>query len=158
VNTITPCLWFDDRAEEAAQFYTSLFDDSHIDEISRYGEGGPKPAGTALTVAFTLQGRPFTALNGGPEFTFNEAVSFQIGCVDQDEVDRYWSALLDSGGEEGQCGWIKDRFGVWWQVVPNEMLAILGDPDPDRAKRAMNAMFAMKKLDVAALRRAADDA
>jgi predicted 3-demethylubiquinone-9 3-methyltransferase (glyoxalase superfamily) len=152
---ITPMLWFDTQAEEAARFYTSLFPNSRITAVSHYGEAGPRPAGTVLTVAFELDGQPFTALNGGPEFTFSEAISFVIDCKDQDEVDYYWDKLSD-GGLEHNCGWVKDRFGLWWQVVPSELPALIGDPDPARAQRAMQAMLQMYKLDVAALRAAAD--
>jgi len=152
---IAPMLWFDTEAEEAAHFYTSVFPNSKVTAVSHYGEAGPRPAGTVLTVAFELDGEPFTALNGGPEFTFSEAVSFVIDCKDQDEVDYYW-AKLSEGGEEGQCGWLKDRFGLSWQVVPSELPSLIGDPDPGRAARALQAMMQMRKLDVAALRAAAD--
>ena len=152
---IAPMLWFGTQAEEAARFYTSVFPNSSITAVSHYGEAGPRPAGTVLTVAFELDGEPFTALNGGPEFHFSEAVSFVIDCKDQAEVDHYWTKLAE-GGEEGQCGWVKDRFGLSWQVVPAELPSLIGDPDRDRAKRAMEAMLQMRKLDVAALRAAAD--
>src|SRR5690348_2688626 len=152
-----PCLWFDTQAEEAATFYTSLFKDSEITEVSRYGEAGPGPAGSVLTVTFTLDGDEFLALNGGPEFKFNEAVSFQINCDDQDEVDHFWNSLSD-GGEEGPCGWLKDKFGLSWQVVPTALPRLLSDPDPGRADRAMKAMLSMGKLDIAALEKAADGA
>ena len=155
-DKITTFLWFDTEAEEAAEFYCSLFADSRITEVQRYGEAGPRPAGTAMTVSFELDGRPFVGLNGGPEFRFNEAVSLQIACEDQDEVDRYWKAFVDGGGEESQCGWCKDRFGFSWQVVPRALGELLGDPDPERSQRAMQAMLGMRKLDVAALRAAAD--
>ncbi|MGI8492717.1 MAG: VOC family protein [Acidimicrobiales bacterium] len=154
---ITPNLWFDNEGEEAAEFYVSVFPNSEVRNISRYGEGAPKPAGTALTVEFALDGHAFTALNGGPEFHFNEAVSFVISCADQDEVDYYWAKLSD-GGEEGRCGWLKDRYGVSWQVVPAGLGELMGDPDPGRAQRAMQAMLAMSKLDLAAMRAAADKA
>ena len=154
-NLINPCLWFDTEAEDAANFYTSVFPNSKIAEVSRYGEAGPREAGMVMTVAFELNGHRFVALNGGPEFTFSEAISFQINCADQAEVDRYWAALSD-GGQEGPCGWVKDRFGVSWQVVPEELPALLSDPDPDRAQRATRAMLSMGKLDLAAIRRAAD--
>lgn len=152
---ITTCLWFDTRAEEAAEFYVSVFDGSRVLDVSRYGEGGPGPAGQAITVRFEIEGRTFTALNGGPMFTFNEAVSFVIDCSSQEEVDRYWSALGE-GGAEGQCGWLKDRFGVSWQVVPSVLGQLIGGPDPDAAQRAMQAMLGMKKLDIAALQAAYD--
>jgi predicted 3-demethylubiquinone-9 3-methyltransferase (glyoxalase superfamily) len=151
----TPCLWFDGQAEEAATFYTQVFPNSSITDVTRYGPGAPLPEGTALTVGFSLDGQRYTALNGGPQFSFTEAVSFQIACADQDEVDHYWDRLTD-GGEESQCGWLKDRFGLSWQVVPDELPALLADPDPERAQRAMQAMLAMRKIDVAAVRRAAD--
>jgi predicted 3-demethylubiquinone-9 3-methyltransferase (glyoxalase superfamily) len=145
-----PFLWFDGQAEAAAELYTSVFPNSAITEISRTGPGEP-----AMTVSFTLDGEPFTALNGGPQFGFTEAISFQVPCADQAEVDRYWS-LLSEGGEEGRCGWLKDRFGLSWQVVPTALPGLLGDPDPGRAQRAMTAMMGMAKLDIAAMRAAAD--
>jgi predicted 3-demethylubiquinone-9 3-methyltransferase (glyoxalase superfamily) len=154
MSKITPCLWFDTQAEDAANFYTSIFKNSRIIEISRYGEAGPKPAGTVLTVVFELDGQRITALNGGPEFTFDEAVSFQVDCVDQAEVDYFWERLTD-GGQESMCGWLKDRFGFSWQIVPRRMMELLGDRDPDRAQRAMAAMLQMRKLDVSELERAA---
>jgi predicted 3-demethylubiquinone-9 3-methyltransferase (glyoxalase superfamily) len=154
ISRISPCLWFDTQAEQAAEFYTSLFEDSRVVETSRYGEGGPRPAGTAMTVVFELEGLRFTALNGGPEFTFNEAVSFQVSCEGQDEVDRLWDALSE-GGEEGPCGWLKDRFGLSWQIIPTALPQLLSQPDPDKAQRVMQAMLAMKKLDIGELQRAA---
>jgi predicted 3-demethylubiquinone-9 3-methyltransferase (glyoxalase superfamily) len=153
---ITPCLWFDTQGEEAAAFYVSVFPHSRIVSTSQYGEAGPRPAGTVLTVEFELDGRPFTALNGGPEFTFSEAVSFQIDCADQEQVDHYWSALTAGGGEEGPCGWLKDRFGLSWQVVPRRLTELLADPDAGRSQRAMQAMLAMKKIDIAGVEAAAD--
>lgn len=155
MQKITPFLWFDTEGEEAATFYTSLFEDSRIVSISRYGEAGPRPAGTAMTVTFVLQGQEFVALNGGPEFTFSEAVSFQVRCESQEEVDRFWSKLTE-GGEEGPCGWAKDRYGVSWQITPVALEELLSDPDPGRSQRAMTAMLGMKKIDIAALREAAD--
>jgi predicted 3-demethylubiquinone-9 3-methyltransferase (glyoxalase superfamily) len=156
IQGITPCLWFDDQAEEAATFYTAIFENSKIVSIVRYGEAGHgihgKPAGTVMTVAFELDRQKFVALNGGPVFKFTEAVSFQIDCEDQAEVDRYWEALVEGGGEHGQCGWLKDRFGVSWQVVPREMGAYVGGPDPAGARRAMEAMLQMQRLDVASMR------
>ena len=154
ISRISPCLWFDTQAEQAAEFYTSLFEDSRVVEISRYGDAGPRPAGTAMTVVFELEGLRFTALNGGPEFTFNEAVSFQISCEGQDEVDRLWDALSE-GGEEGPCGWLKDRFGLSWQIIPTALPQLLSQPDPEKAQRVMQAMLAMKKLDIGELERAA---
>jgi predicted 3-demethylubiquinone-9 3-methyltransferase (glyoxalase superfamily) len=155
MKKITPSLWFDLEAEEAAGYYTSIFKDSRILNVAYYGEAGPRPAGTVLLVSFELQGQEFTAINGGPQFTFDEAVSFQVACEDQDEVDYFWDSL-SAGGEEGQCGWLKDKFGLSWQVVPTEMEKVLTDPDPEKAQRAMAAMLQMKKLDVEALRRAAE--
>jgi predicted 3-demethylubiquinone-9 3-methyltransferase (glyoxalase superfamily) len=154
MHTLTACLWFDTEGEEAATFYTSVFPNSRILDISRCGEGAPRPAGSVMTVSFELDGALFTALNGGPEFRFTEAISFQVSCADQAEVDHYWNTL-SAGGEEGPCGWLKDKFGLSWQIVPSAMPAILGDPDPARAQRAMTAMLTMKKLDIAALQRAA---
>jgi predicted 3-demethylubiquinone-9 3-methyltransferase (glyoxalase superfamily) len=155
MTTITPCLWFDTEGEEAATFYVSLFKNSRITEVSRYGEAGPRPAGTVMVVSFELDGRPFTALNGGPEFTFSEAISFQVDCQSQEEVDYYWDGL-SAGGEEGPCGWLKDRYGVSWQVVPRALIALLQDPDPGRSQRAMAAMLTMKKIDIAAVQAAVD--
>jgi predicted 3-demethylubiquinone-9 3-methyltransferase (glyoxalase superfamily) len=152
---ITPSLWFDTEAEEAENFYISVFEDSRIVNVSRYTDAGPRPAGTAMTVDFELNGQRFTGINGGPQFTFDEAVSFQISCADQDEVDYYWDKLTE-GGSEGQCGWLKDKFGLSWQVVPTGMAEVFGDPDPERAQRAMKAMLQMRKLDIDELRRAAD--
>ena len=152
---ITPYLWFDTEGLDAAKFYTSIFPNSEITNVSYYGDAGPREAGMVLTVEFTLDGKPFAALNGGPEFPFTEAVSFMITCKDQAEADYYWDHLTD-GGEESQCGWCKDRFGVSWQVVPEGFVELVTDPDPARANRAMQAMFGMKKLDLAVLRAAAD--
>ena len=154
MNTITPCLWFDTEGEEAARFYTSVFPNSKILEISRYGEAGPREAGAVMTVGFELDGKRFLALNGGPEFTFSEAISFQVSCRDQDEVDSYWNKLSD-GGEEGPCGWLKDRFGVSWQIVPTALPELLGSPDPETSQRVMRAMLKMKKIEIAELERAA---
>jgi predicted 3-demethylubiquinone-9 3-methyltransferase (glyoxalase superfamily) len=153
--TITPNLWFDTESLEAAEFYVSVFPNSEIRNVSYYGDAGPRPAGTVLTVDFVLDGHEYTAINGGPEFTFDEAVSFLINCADQDEVDYYWDKLTE-GGQESQCGWLKDKYGLSWQVVPADLGALMTDPDPERAQRAMKAMLGMKKLDVAALRAAAD--
>ena len=151
---LTPFLWFDTEGEEAARFYTSVFPNSRITEITHYGPAGPRPEGTVMTVAFELDGKPFVALNGGPEFTFSEAISFEIRCRDQDEVDAYWDALTD-GGEEGPCGWLKDRFGLSWQVVPERLVELLSDPDPERSQRAMAAMLGMRKIVVDELEQAA---
>jgi predicted 3-demethylubiquinone-9 3-methyltransferase (glyoxalase superfamily) len=150
----TTCLWFDTQAEEAASYYTSIFKDARLGAVSRYGEGGPRPAGMVITAEFELNGQKFVALNGGPEFTFTEAISFQIPCADQDEVDYYWERLTADGGQPGPCGWLKDKFGVSWQVVPAVLSTLLGDSDPDKAARATKAMLAMGKLDIAELRRA----
>ena len=156
-DKIVPCLWFDTEAEEAATFYTSVFPNSRMLDVTRYGEGGPMPAGTVMTANFELNGQEYTALNGGPHFDFNEAVSFQIMCKDQDEVDAYWSKLTE-GGEEGPCGWLKDRYGLSWQVVPTRLLELIVDPDPERAARAMQCMMGQKKIDIGAVERAADGA
>jgi predicted 3-demethylubiquinone-9 3-methyltransferase (glyoxalase superfamily) len=158
MKPITPCLWFaDNRGEEAAEFYTGLFPDSRITGLQRYGAAGPGPEGEAMTVEFELDGRPFLALNGGPEpgFHFSEAISFQVFCDSQDEVDRYWAAFGADGGEPGPCGWIKDRFGLSWQVVPNRLIELIQDPDPERSQRAMAAMMKMGKLEIAELEAAA---
>jgi predicted 3-demethylubiquinone-9 3-methyltransferase (glyoxalase superfamily) len=152
---ITPNLWFDTEAQEAAAFYTSVFKNSRIVYVSHYPEAGPRPAGTVMTVEFELDGQRFVGINGGPEFKFDEAVSLQINCETQDEVDYYWERLSE-GGEEGPCGWLKDRYGLSWQVTPTGMEELFSDPDPERAKRAMQAMLGMRKLDLAALRSAAD--
>ena len=150
---ITPCLWFDDQAEPAPRYYCDVFKDAAIDAISRYGEGAPLPAGTALTASFTLRGRPFMALNGGPHFSFSEAVSFVVECDDQAEIDHYWTALGD-GGSEQQCGWLKDRYGLSWQIVPQQMAAWMTDPDPQRSRRVMQAKMSMVKLNAAVLEQA----
>lgn len=153
---ITPFLWFDHQAEEAASFYVSIFPNSKIEQISRYGEAGPGTAGSVMTVKFSLDGEQFTALNGGPQhYGFDESISFVVHCKTQEEVDRYWSALTD-GGQEIACGWCKDRYGLRWQIVPTELPALLSDPDPQRAERATQAMLRMKKLDIAAMKAAAD--
>jgi predicted 3-demethylubiquinone-9 3-methyltransferase (glyoxalase superfamily) len=149
-------LWFDNQAEEAVGFYTTLFPDSRVLEVSRYPEGGPAPAGTAMTVSFTLAGQEFIALNGGPQFKFTEAISLLVSCESQTEVDRLWGALTSGGGEESMCGWLKDRWGLSWQIIPNELMELLGDTDPGRAQRATQAMLTMRRIDVDALRRAAD--
>jgi predicted 3-demethylubiquinone-9 3-methyltransferase (glyoxalase superfamily) len=154
MSRITTNLWFDTEALEAAEHYVSIFPGSRITDVSRYGDGAPRPAGTVLTVAFELDGQPYLALNGGPQFRFTEAISLVVNCADQDEVDAYWAALVD-GGEPGQCGWLKDRYGLSWQIVPDGMGEVMGDPDPARSGRAMEAMMGMQKLDIAALRTAA---
>ncbi|HEU4913100.1 MAG TPA: VOC family protein [Actinomycetes bacterium] len=155
MRRIVPNLWFDTEAEEAATFYTSVFKNSRITNVAHYGEAGPREAGMVMTVSFELDGQPFTAINGGPEFPFTEAVSLEIICESQAEVDEYWSRLGD-GGEEGPCGWLKDRYGLSWQVVPEGMYELLDDPDSARTERAMAAMLQMGKLDLAELQRAAD--
>ncbi len=152
---IIPNLWFDTQAEEAARFYTSVFENSRIVNVTHYTDAGPRPAGMVMTVEFELDGQRFVGINGGPEFTFDEAVSFQITCENQQEVDYFWERLSE-GGSEGPCGWLKDRYGLSWQVVPAGMEELFADPDPKRAERAMQAMLAMGKLDIAALRAAAD--
>ena len=153
MQKITTFLWFDSQAEEAANFYASIFKNSRILEVSRYGDGAPFPAGTAMTVRYELDGQEFIALNAGPQFKFNEAISLYVDCADQAEVDYYWETLVD-GGEPSQCGWLKDRYGLSWQIIPSELPKLLGDPDPERAQRATQAMFTMTKIDVEALRRA----
>ncbi|RJG12067.1 VOC family protein [Pseudomonas cavernicola] len=159
IQKITPCLWFDDQAEEAVAFYTAIFRDSKIVSISRYGEAGyefhGKPAGTVMAVAFELDGQAFTALNGGPLFKFNEAISFQVNCDTQDEVDYYWGRLSAGGDEKAQqCGWLKDKYGASWQVVPSVLLEMLNDPDAEKSQRAMQAMLQMKKIDIGKLKQA----
>lgn len=146
---VTTFLWFDDRAEEAAEFYTSLFANSQIVDVTRQGDG----PGKALVVRFTLDGREFLALNGGPHFQFNEAISLYVDCADQDEIDHYWSRLA-AEGEPGRCGWLKDRFGLSWQVVPRELTALISDPDPEKSSRATQAMLSMGKIDLETLRKA----
>ncbi len=154
---ITPNFWFDTEGQEAAEFYVSVFPNSQINTITHYGGAGPRPAGTVLTVDFTLDGQEYTVINGGPLFPFTEAISLLINCADQDEVDYYWNTLTE-GGEEVQCGWLKDRYGLSWQVCPVGMNELMNDPDPGRSKRAMEAMLGMKKIDLAALHAAADQA
>jgi predicted 3-demethylubiquinone-9 3-methyltransferase (glyoxalase superfamily) len=157
-NKLVPCLWFDGQAEEAARFYASIFPDSKIGKISHYTEAGREvhgqPPGSVMTVAFELAGQSFTGLNGGPHFKFNEAISFQVHCDSQAEVDHFWSRLSE-GGQEVQCGWLKDKFGLSWQIIPTAMSELFADADPARAARAMQAMLNMKKLDINELKRAA---
>ena len=157
MDRITPCLWFDTEAEEAAAFYTSVFPNSRIVHVSHYGSAGPRPEGIVMEVEFELDGRSVLALNGGPQFRFTEAISLQADCKDQDEVDRLWETLSE-GGEEGQCGWLKDRYGVSWQIVPSRMYELIADSDPERAQRAIAAMLQMGKIEIADLERAADGA
>jgi predicted 3-demethylubiquinone-9 3-methyltransferase (glyoxalase superfamily) len=152
---IIPNLWFDTEAEEAAAFYTSVFDDAQIVSVSHYGESGPREAGLVLTVEFELGGQRFVAINGGPEFTFDEALSLEIRCDSQEEIDRYWTRLSSDGGEEGVCGWLKDRYGVSWQVTHIRLEELAADPDRERFDRVMGALLQMRKLDIAALERAA---
>ncbi len=154
---ITPNLWFDTEAEEAAEFYTSVFPNSRIVAVTRYTDAGPRPAGMVMTVEFELDGQRFVAINGGPQFKFDEAISLQINCETQDEVDTFWSKLTE-GGEEGPCGWLKDRYGVSWQIIPTVLPRLLGDPDRDKSQRVMQAMLAMKKIEIDALERAAAEA
>jgi predicted 3-demethylubiquinone-9 3-methyltransferase (glyoxalase superfamily) len=156
MQKITPCLWFDTRAEEAAVFYTSLFKNSAVLNVSHYGESGPRPQGSVMTVSFQLDGQEFIALNGGPDYTFSEAVSFHVACASQDEVDHFWYALAEEG-EEGPCGWLKDRFGVSWQIVPTVLSRLLTDSESGNSQAAMEAMFRMRKLDVETLERAYRD-
>jgi predicted 3-demethylubiquinone-9 3-methyltransferase (glyoxalase superfamily) len=155
---ITPCLWFDTQAEEAANFYVSVFGNGRIRQVSRYGEAGKdvhgKESGSVMVVEFEVAGQTFTALNGGPQFKFSEAVSFQVMCDSQDEIDRFWSKLSD-GGQQGQCGWLKDRFGLSWQIVPSVLPQMIGDARGEQRERIISAVMAMKKFDVAALHRAA---
>ena len=151
---VTPWLWFDTEAEEAAKHYTSIFPNSRVTEVTHYGDANPGRAGTVMTVSFELDGKQFAGLNGGPQFTFNEAVSFSIDCADQDEVDFYWERLGE-GGEHGPCGWLKDRYGVSWQVVPRRLEELLRSPDPETAQRVMAAMMKMGKLEVDKLEEAA---
>ncbi len=150
MQKITTFLWFDNQAEEAATYYTSIFDDSRIVNVQRYGPAGPGEAGTVMTVTFELAGQQFIALNGGPEFTFNEAVSLYVDCATQEEVDELWAKLAD-GGEEGPCGWLKDKYGLSWQVIPSTLTDLLSDPDPVKADRVMQAMLGMKKIEVQGL-------
>jgi predicted 3-demethylubiquinone-9 3-methyltransferase (glyoxalase superfamily) len=155
MGRISPFLWFDDQAEEAANLYVSLFPNSRIARVDRYGEAGPGKPGSVMTISFELDGLPVTALNGGPVFKFNEAFSMSVDCADQAEVDRYWHALIENGGRASQCGWLKDRFGLSWQIVPSALPRLLADPDRARAQRVMAAMLEMVKLDVAKLEEAA---
>ncbi len=153
----TPCLWFDTQGEDAANFYVSVFPNSQIVNVARYGDAGPRPAGTVMTVDFELDGQRYVALNGGPEFTFSEAISFQIDCADEAEVDHYWNKLSE-GGEEGPCGWLKDKFGLSWQVVPTVLPELLSDPDPAKSQAVMKTMLGMKKIIVSELQAAYDAA
>jgi predicted 3-demethylubiquinone-9 3-methyltransferase (glyoxalase superfamily) len=156
IQKITPFLWFDQEAEEAARFYAAIFLNSKIGKVVRYGDAGPGPSGSVMTVEFQLEGQPFVALNGGPHFKFTEAISFVVNCQTQDEVDAYWEKL-SAGGAEVQCGWIKDKFGLSWKIVPTVLPELLSDPDPEKAQRVMKAMLTMKKLDIRALKQAFDN-
>jgi predicted 3-demethylubiquinone-9 3-methyltransferase (glyoxalase superfamily) len=155
MQKIIPCLWFDTQAEEAANFYVSIFNHAKIVSITHYGEAGPRPKGSVMTVLFELDGQAFMALNGGPQFTFTEAISFSVDCQTQAEVDAFWQKL-SAGGEEGPCGWLKDKYGVSWQIVPALLVEMLHDPDPEKSKRVMEAMLSMKKIDLAGLQKAYD--
>lgn len=154
MRKITPFLWFDTQAEDAARFYVSIFKNSKIGDISRYGDTGPGSKGQVMTIAFELDGLPFTALNGGPIYKFTEAFSLSVACADQAEIDRLWDSLTADGGEPGPCGWLKDRFGLSWQIVPTNMGQLIGGSDPAKSQRAMQAMMQMGKLDIAALEKA----
>ncbi|HEX6681658.1 MAG TPA: VOC family protein [Candidatus Limnocylindrales bacterium] len=154
MSRIKPYLWFENQAEEAAEFYVSLFENSRITEVQRYPEGSPLPGGTVMIVTFELDGHEYIALNGGPDFKFNESFSLYVSCKDQAEVDRLWDRLTADGGEPGQCGWLKDRFGLSWQIIPDALSELLSSPDKDRATRVMQAMFTMHKLDVKTLENA----
>ena len=157
IEKIAPCLWFDTEGEAAAEFYTSVFPNSRIVDVAHYGEAGPREEGTVMVVSFELDGVKFVALNGGPEFTFSEAISFQVSCETQEEVDAFWSKLGE-GGEEGPCGWLKDKFGVSWQIFPTRLVELLGDPDREKSQRVMQAMMSMGKIELDALERAAAEA
>ena len=156
--TITPFLWFNDNAEEAMNFYVSVFRNSKVVSVTRYGDAGPGPKGSVMTASFQLDGQPFTALNGGPQFTFTEAVSFVVHCDSQQEVDYYWDKLTSDGGRPSQCGWLKDKYGLSWQIVPDAMMALLQHEDPKKAQRVMQALMQMTKIDLARLRQAAEQA
>jgi predicted 3-demethylubiquinone-9 3-methyltransferase (glyoxalase superfamily) len=156
MQKITPFLWYDNNAEEAVNFYLGIFENARILEVTRYTEVGPGPAGTVMTISFELEGQRFTALNGGPEFPFTDAVSFVVSCETQEEVDHYWDNLLAGGGHPEQCGWLRDRYGVPWQITPRVLLELIKDPDPARRNRVMQAMMKMVKLDIAALKSAAE--
>jgi len=158
MTTITPCLWFDGNGMEAAELYVSIIPNSRITDVSRYGPDQPGQEGAVMTVSFELAGQPYLALNGGPEYKFTEAISLQVSAADQGEVDRYTDQLTANGGEVGPCGWVKDRFGLSWQVVPDEMVKLMGDSNPLRANAAVQAMLGMRKIDIQALRDAADAA
>ena len=151
---IYPFLWFDTQAEEAANFYCSIFRNSKIGKIARYGKGGPGPEGSVMTISFTLDGQEFTGLNAGPMFKFTEAISFVVSCKTQEEIDHYWSKLTSGGGQESMCGWLKDKFGLSWQIIPANIGELMSDPDPQKSGRVMQALLQMKKLDIATLEKA----
>ena len=151
MNKITPFLWFDNQAEEAVQFYTSIFENAEVLSVNRYGEAGPGPAGSAMTLSFRIEGQEFVALNGGPIYRFTPAISFAVDCKTQEEVDRLWERLTADGGQPVQCGWLTDKYGISWQIVPTRLVELLSDPDPEKANRVMQAMFTMIKIDIAAL-------
>lgn len=153
---ITPFLWFDNQAEEAAKFYTSVFKNSKMGEVRRYGDAGPGPKGSVMTASFSIEGVEFTALNAGPLFKFNESVSFVVHCKTQAEVDEYWSKLTADGGQESQCGWLKDKFGLSWQITPDRLLELISDKDVAKSQRAMQAMMQMQKIDIAKIEQAAN--
>jgi predicted 3-demethylubiquinone-9 3-methyltransferase (glyoxalase superfamily) len=153
MHKITPFLWFDDQAEEAMNHYVSIFKNSKVGRITRYGDAGPAPKGSVMTASFELEGQPFTALNGGPQFKFTEAVSFVVDCETQAEVDELWEKL-SAGGQEGQCGWLKDKFGLSWQIVPKALIELMSDPDPEKSRRVTEAMMQMTRIDIARLRQA----
>ncbi|HEX2606157.1 MAG TPA: VOC family protein [Flavisolibacter sp.] len=154
MQKITPFLWFNDQAEEAAHYYCGIFDNAQMGRVSRYGKSGPGKEGSAFTASFILEGVEFTALNGGPHFQFTEAVSFVVHCESQEEIDRYWNQLTADGGKESQCGWLKDKFGLSWQIIPTALPRLLQDADPEKAGRVMKAMMPMKKIDLAVLQHA----
>jgi predicted 3-demethylubiquinone-9 3-methyltransferase (glyoxalase superfamily) len=156
MKQISPFLWFDNNAEEAAQFYVSVFKNSRILAVTRYGDAGPGPKGSVMVVSFQLEGQQFTALNGGPRFQFSEAFSFVVSCENQEEIDYYWNKLTSDGGQESACGWLKDKFGFSWQIVPTALGTLMSDKDPKKANRVMQALLQMKKLDIAALEEAAE--
>ncbi len=158
MGKITPFLWFDGDLEQALDFYASVFEHAHIGDVTRYGEGAPLPAGTVMSASFELEGQAFLGLNGGPGHPFSDAISLFVRADTQAEIDRLWTRLTEDGGEPGQCGWLQDRFGLSWQIIPSALMELLGDPDPGRAGRAMGAMLQMRKIDIAALRAAADGA
>jgi predicted 3-demethylubiquinone-9 3-methyltransferase (glyoxalase superfamily) len=158
MQTITPFLWFDGKLEDAIEFYKTVFSDVEISDISRYGEGGPYPSGTAMSATFKVNNQHFMALNAGPQFKFSEAISFFVSCEDQEEVDNLWDKLTADGGEEGRCGWLKDKFGLSWQIIPTALGSFLGDQDPKKSQAALGAMMQMNKIDISALQAARDNA